>query len=318
MTFKKIFILSIGIVMTIGVLAPIFTFAENSIADQQGNVLCDKISNVYSKIAQAIGQRESKLGLKKTDIINKIQDHWADQDSSLADKRQKWDTNRNNQIAKLKEKFPNDPEKQAVLDFEQAVDEAIFTRRAAIDSAISNFRQRVEELKNSRHSKIEAAKATFKSSVVSAFEKAKSDCLSGVPIATIREELKNSLAAYKEKYNQDVQEIEKIGAGMDQLIDAKKAAFEKAIQDFKTAMEKARADFKASASQEDPDNSLKQACESSGGTVATSTCCQSAKNFPNLCLIGPCGCSPDNSHQIKVCDCGNGKCFNGSACVAGQ
>lgn len=304
--------------MTIGVLAPIFTLAENSIADQQGNVLCDKISNVYSKIAQAIGQRESKLGLKKTDIINKIQDHWADQDSSLADKRQKWDTNRNNQIAKLKEKFPNDPEKQAVLDFEQAVDEAIFTRRAAIDSAISNFRQRVEELKNSRHSKIEAAKATFKSSVVSAFEKAKSDCLSGVPIATIREELKNSLAAYKEKYNQDVQEIEKIGAGMDQLIDAKKAAFEKAIQDFKTAMEKARADFKASASQEDPDNSLKQACESSGGTVATSTCCQSAKNFPNLCLIGPCGCSPDNSHQIKVCNCGNGKCFDGSACVASQ
>lgn len=304
--------------MTIGVLAPIFTLAENSIADQQGNVLCDKISNVYSKIAQAIGQRESKLGLKKTDIINKIQDHWADQDSSLADKRQKWDTNRNNQIAKLKEKFPNDPEKQAVLDFEQAVDEAIFTRRAAIDSAISNFRQRVEELKNSRHSKIEAAKATFKSSVVSAFEKAKSDCLSGVPIATIREELKNSLAAYKEKYNQDVQEIEKIGAGMDQLIDAKKAAFEKAIQDFKTAMEKARADFKASASQEDPDNSLKQACESSGGTVATSTCCQSAKNFPNLCLIGPCGCSPDNSHQIKVCNCGNGKYFDGSACVASQ
>ena len=35
-------------------------------------------------------------------------------------------------------------------------------------------------------------------------------------------------------------------------------------------------------------------------------CCQSASDFPNNCLIGACGCSPDNSHSVKVCDCGEG------------
>jgi len=35
-----------------------------------------------------------------------------------------------------------------------------------------------------------------------------------------------------------------------------------------------------------------------------------------LCLIGPCGCSPENSHQIKTCDCGPDKCFNGNECVS--
>ncbi len=59
-----------------------------------------------------------------------------------------------------------------------------------------------------------------------------------------------------------------------------------------------------------------QACVNSGGQVSTSLCCKTTGDFPNLCLIGPCGCSPDNSHQIKICDCGPDKCFDGSECVS--
>jgi len=58
-----------------------------------------------------------------------------------------------------------------------------------------------------------------------------------------------------------------------------------------------------------------RACVDSGGTVSTSLCCKSTTDFPNLCLIGPCGCSPDNSHQVKICDCGPNKCFDGNECV---
>ncbi|XOB46418.1 MAG: hypothetical protein ACKKMV_03140 [Candidatus Nealsonbacteria bacterium] len=59
-----------------------------------------------------------------------------------------------------------------------------------------------------------------------------------------------------------------------------------------------------------------QACIDSGGEVSTSLCCKATGDFPNLCLIGPCGCSPENSHEVKVCDCGPDKCFNGSECVS--
>ena len=58
-----------------------------------------------------------------------------------------------------------------------------------------------------------------------------------------------------------------------------------------------------------------QACMNSGGSISTALCCNLTDDFPNLCLIGPCGCSPTNSHQVKVCDCGEGKCFNGESCV---
>jgi hypothetical protein len=59
-----------------------------------------------------------------------------------------------------------------------------------------------------------------------------------------------------------------------------------------------------------------QVCIDSGGEVRTSLCCKATSDFPNMCLIGPCGCSPDNSHEVKVCDCGPGKCFDGSKCVS--
>jgi len=67
--------------------------------------------------------------------------------------------------------------------------------------------------------------------------------------------------------------------------------------------------------QTTPPTSTEQACINSGGTVRTSLCCKSTGDFPNLCLIGPCGCSPDNSHEVKVCDCPEGKCFDGNTCT---
>ncbi|ODS39279.1 MAG: hypothetical protein A7316_05940 [Candidatus Altiarchaeales archaeon WOR_SM1_86-2] len=61
--------------------------------------------------------------------------------------------------------------------------------------------------------------------------------------------------------------------------------------------------------------SKEQACIDSGGTVRTGLCCKSVGDFPNTCTIGACGCSPENSHEVKICDCGEGKCFDGSTCV---
>jgi len=65
-------------------------------------------------------------------------------------------------------------------------------------------------------------------------------------------------------------------------------------------------------------NPLENACTASGGLVSTSTCCGSVGDFPNTCLIGACGCAPANSHEVRVCACGEGKCFDGTGCVLVQ
>jgi len=64
-----------------------------------------------------------------------------------------------------------------------------------------------------------------------------------------------------------------------------------------------------------PISPAEQGCLSSGGTVAAAACCLSAGDFPDRCALGACGCAPAASHEVLVCTCGVGQCFNGSACV---
>jgi len=60
-----------------------------------------------------------------------------------------------------------------------------------------------------------------------------------------------------------------------------------------------------------------QGCLASGGTLSTIRCCTGAPQFPDTCSIGPCGCAPDLSTEVSVCDCGQAACFDRSvrACI---
>lgn len=57
------------------------------------------------------------------------------------------------------------------------------------------------------------------------------------------------------------------------------------------------------------DGGLAALCVATGGSVSTGLCCASTGDFPNLCLTGPCGCAPANSHDVQVCTCSAG-CFD--------
>lgn len=53
-----------------------------------------------------------------------------------------------------------------------------------------------------------------------------------------------------------------------------------------------------------------QGCLDSGGTVTTASCCAGAPPFPDSCAIGSCGCAPQNSVPVNLCDCGEDACFD--------
>ena len=70
------------------------------------------------------------------------------------------------------------------------------------------------------------------------------------------------------------------------------------------------------ASQGECKREKEQDCIDSGGKVVMGNCCKETEDFPNSCLIGTCGCSSENSHEVKICDCGGpGKCFDGTKCI---
>lgn len=303
-----------GIAIVIGILVPIVMIAQGN-DSQVGKSICSKISNSSSKTIQRITEKWGRVQTKRAEITNRIQARWQERDSRLLEKQDRWNTNRVQHFQKLRERFQEGEKKQAVIDFQEAVSEAVVNRRAAISEAITNYRQGVQQLKTGRQSSIDGLKNEFNDDVTAAFEKAEADCNDGVNPGTVRQNLRNDLAAAKEKYHSDYQEIEKISTTMDQLIADRKAAFEEAIQEFKDALEEAKNEFKAIIGEGDEQEST---CINSGGTVATSSCCMTTSDFPNLCLIGPCGCSPENSHEVKICDCGADECFNGNECIATQ
>lgn len=65
---------------------------------------------------------------------------------------------------------------------------------------------------------------------------------------------------------------------------------------------------------EDPYINKINSCTSSGGTVQVASCCAGVDEFPNTCLIGACGCGPGNTKEIRTCNCGENKCWDGEKC----
>lgn len=76
--------------------------------------------------------------------------------------------------------------------------------------------------------------------------------------------------------------------------------------------------FQRIGQQQTQTSPLEKACVQSGGKITQIDCyCADTKDFFNSCLIGGCACTPDPKYkkQIKSCDCGEGKCWDGTKCT---
>jgi len=62
-----------------------------------------------------------------------------------------------------------------------------------------------------------------------------------------------------------------------------------------------------------------QSCINSGGEITTMPCyCEGVEEFPDICEPGICTCNPAATNfeeDIRICECQQGKCFNGSECI---
>jgi hypothetical protein len=59
-----------------------------------------------------------------------------------------------------------------------------------------------------------------------------------------------------------------------------------------------------------PPPGLADLCTKTGGTVADGTCCKGTPDFPDMCAPGPCGCAPQDSNPVKICECPAQGCFD--------
>ncbi len=250
MNFKRTFFL-LAACSLLGFLGFSFALAQNENSPtpqangKSASVFCSKIAEYLLKIDQKITDAQEKIKEKRTDRSNNLNVKRSEFDAKANENRIKWDENRNENYIKMEERLDTDAKKQSLEAFKLAIGKAVSERRVAIDAAQEVFRKGVDQLISERKTKVDDIANSYKSAIESALQKSQTDCQAGLSATDIRSNLKDALKAGREKYASDKKEIDKIGEGINPLIDARKTAMEKAKEDFKTAVEKAKTDLKA-------------------------------------------------------------------------
>lgn len=250
MNYKKIFTIGIALLFVTVILAPVLILAQQK-GNGNGNGneakgFCNRVSKISSDTGKRFGSSKAKLEQKRERIRERVEERRQERDQRYEQKREKWDDNRAEHFAKLDEKAGTDEQKRIALEFQEAVNAAIRTRRDAVNAAIQEFRQGVEDAKLARKGSIDEAIVAFRSSSEAAIGRAEDDCEAGIiDPKTVQERLRNELKVIKQEYVRNRQRVEEIDADMEALITVKREAIEKAQDDFEQALEQAKDDFKA-------------------------------------------------------------------------
>lgn len=252
MDYKKIFISTLGVVMTAAILLPGLILAQTGEATETLRGFCGRLSDISSKIAQRMDEKEVRLEEKRTEILNNLETRRGERDAKLTEKRVEWDTKRTEVFAKLEERAGTDEQKQAVAVFVAAVQAAVAVRRASVDAAVQGFRGGLAEAMAARQAAVDGIVSAFRASTEAALQKASSDCQAGVTPATVRENFRVELVAARNKFASDRQEIDKLRTSREALLTARREAIKEAVDAFQVVLEQARAALKASFSQESP------------------------------------------------------------------
>jgi len=154
MNYNKFFISILGAVMAVNLFLPALLFAQGTPAERG---FCARVNEVDSLIDQRIVDREARLQEKSQERTNNLDERRNERDSRLLEYRIRRDENRQEHYDALEARAETDAQKQAVIEFKAAVEEAIAARKSAIDEAIQAFRTDIDQAIASRKSAVDAA-----------------------------------------------------------------------------------------------------------------------------------------------------------------
>ncbi len=239
--------------LAIAVLLPLAAGAAVKPATAGAN-FCRMLSGraATERFAGRLGQLEKSLSDKRTQVADHLKSIRDQRDANLGTLRGQADTVRSDVYTRLENQFAGDAAKQAILAFQQAVEAAVNARRTAVTAALDAFRQGLDAVIASRKDAVDAAIKTLNDALAAAESKATSACAAGTDPATVRQQLMADVSAARSQFKDSVQNAAKVGPAVQPLIEARKAAMDKAKADFQAAMDKAKADLKAALAAAQP------------------------------------------------------------------
>ncbi|MFA7319040.1 MAG: hypothetical protein WC022_00350 [Parcubacteria group bacterium] len=257
MHYKKIS----TVLAAVGILTAVGVWADNSastagkdqiVQDGQGarqdvrtDNVCDRITQFVDNLNQKASGQENQIRTRQQERLKAWEEKTKNADANLERLRANWDNNRSEQFAKLEEAAVSDNQKKAVNTFEITVKAAIAERRTAENAATKAFQSGVQNNVRTRQGQLDSLISNSSSARVTALAKVQADCTAGASAATVRTDFQNIMKNARTQMQLDKQNVTKVNTAVQDLIQTRHTAMQKAMGDFKATMEKARIALKA-------------------------------------------------------------------------
>lgn len=207
--------------------------------------LCAAFGEKLGQIGEKVESKRGEFLANREERRTRLEEAWGEFLAKRSERRERVEANLGEHFTKLEERAQTEAQKQAVAAFKVAIQSAIETRRAAIDAAVQAFHEGGESAFESRRAAIEKAINDRSTALKDAIEKAKSDCVAGTDIKTVRATLSEAVKAAQNNFKSAREAEQALKSEIEKLKSDKKTAVEKAVNDFKAAVEKARVELKA-------------------------------------------------------------------------
>jgi hypothetical protein len=228
-------------------MIPTFSFAAaGSSAPVTKNNFCSSIDSKITSTDQKLSEKEAHYQKVQSDQLSKLSSKRSDRDQKISDDRAKQDTKNAAKLEKLNAKASTDAQKQAVVQFKAALDQAVSVRRSAVDGAISTFRTALDQVITTRKTGVDGALKTFTDSISGILAKAKADCTSGMDPQTVKSSTQASIKASRDQFKSTIGGLTKINAQVKTFEATRKTSIQQADVQFKASIKQASATLKAS------------------------------------------------------------------------
>lgn len=226
---------------------------QDAMADKKeamAEKFCEKLSELTEKFGQKVDEGANRFRERTELRAGSWEEKQSERDVKLAERRSQRDSNLEEHFEKLETRAQTEEQKKAAAGFEEAMREAIETRRDAVDQAIADFREGVRKILEKRATEKNSAAKAFESTKTSAFSKAQNSCSAGSDAKAIQSALHAELKVARDNFVSERQSMEKIRTDVQALITVRKQTFEQAMNNFKSAAEKARTELQSALGED--------------------------------------------------------------------
>lgn len=265
MHYKKagIALAAAGVLVAVGALADNTAsnkaqmIQDNQAARQEQRTqnVCDRIAQFSENLNQKASGEENRIKTRQQERLTNWENKTETADGKMAQLRSQWEANRQEQFQKLEGAAKTDDQKKAVNAFEETVKAAVATRQAAVDKAVEAFRAGVKSAIQTRQGQVDSIVSDSASARKAALDKAQADCSAGEDAATVRADFQAAMKNSRTQMQDDRQNVTKISATVQNLIQTRQKAVKDALDTFKATMEQARTSLKKSFPDQTTDTS---------------------------------------------------------------